>query len=256
MINRVLEKIGLSKNEISVYVAGLEEGQIPASLLTKKTNLRRQNVYAIISKLKNKGLVAITGKKYRTRFVMQKPESLNVYLDKKEHDIDEARRDLTLVMPELRSIMQNGTTIPKINFHEGKEDMKQLFLGSLQCTNKQILAIVSSVDIYKILGKNFARFYLDERIKKKIKVKTIRIQSNEEFDDEYFHRHREHYRDLRYAPKKYNFHSTSFVYDNKVVFISSEKENFAVTIESEEYRILQECLFKSLWDVSRKKYLE
>lgn len=252
MLEKVLEKIGLSENEAKIYIAGLAEGPIAAALLARKTGFKRQNVYAILSKLTRKGLVTISGRKYETRFVMQKPESLNSYLDKREHDVVEARKDLSLVLPELHSISQNETIVPKITFHEGKEDMRRLFLDTLQCKNKQIFAIVASVDIYEILGKDFTKYYVEERTRKKIKADTIRIKSREEYDDKFFHKHGEHFRNLRYAPENFDFNSTFFIYDDKVTFISSEKESFAITVESEEYRLLQESLFKSLWGLCKK----
>jgi HTH-type transcriptional regulator, sugar sensing transcriptional regulator len=247
MLEKTLEKIGLSENEAKIYLVGLAEGPLSASLLARKTDLKRQNVYAILSKLTGKGLVTISGRKYETRFVMQKPESLNSYLDKREHDVAEARKDLSLVLPELQSILKNDSAVPKITFHEGKEDMRRLFLDTLQCKNKQIFAIVASADIYEILGKDFTKYYIEERTRRKIKADTIRIKSREEYDDDFFHKHKEHFRNLRYAPESFNFNSTFFIYDNKITFISSKKESFAVTIESEEYRLLQESLFKSLW---------
>jgi hypothetical protein len=40
---------------------------------------------------------------------------------------------------------------------------------------------------------------------------------------------------------------TSYIYDNKVSIISSRRENFAMTIESEEFALMQRNLFEVFW---------
>ena len=68
--------------------------------------------------------------------------------------------------------------------------------------------------------------------------------------DDYFNRHKEQLREVRYAPA-FMFSSTVFIYNDKVIFISSKTENFGLSIESEEFKNLINGLFDVLWEVSK-----
>jgi hypothetical protein len=46
-------------------------------------------------------------------------------------------------------------------------------------------------------------------------------------------------RTLRYAPVDFVFAMTTYIFDKKVAVISSRQENFAITIESEEFARMQ-----------------
>lgn len=57
-------------------------------------------------------------------------------------------------------------------------------------------------------------------------------------------------RDLRYPPENMVFDMTTYIYDNKVGLISTEKENFGLIIESEEFSKTMKYLFEALWQIS------
>lgn len=251
MIDKILKKAGFSDKEIQIYLAGLKEGPVLAHFLAAKTGISRQNTYDILNKLEKKGLVSTTGKKYNTRFAMEAPHNLLRFLDKKKREIEKNRKDLELAMPELESFLKTETFIPKIKFYEGEDSMRNLLLDSLSCRSGEILAVVPAVDFYETLGKDFTKHYVEERVKRKIRSKTIRLKSREEYEEKYFHEHEKQLREIRYAPKNVSFASTFFIFDNTVAFISSKKENFGLAIESEEYKDMLLNLFGVLWNVSK-----
>ncbi|MEA1926252.1 MAG: helix-turn-helix domain-containing protein [Patescibacteria group bacterium] len=251
MIQKILKKVGLSDKEIKIYLAGLKQGPVLANFLARQTGISRQNTYDILNKLAKKGLTSTTGKKYNTRFIMEEPANIQRLLDKQKRKIEKVKKDLELAMPEIESFYKTEIFIPKIKFYEGKESMRNLFLDSLKCKKKEILAIVPTIETFKVLGMEFTRHYVRERVKENIRAKTIRLKSYEDYKDKFFHRHEKQLREIRYAPASISFASTLFIFDNKVIFISSKKENFGLMIESEEYRDVMTNLFNVLWKVSK-----
>lgn len=251
MLEKILKKAGLGEKEIKIYLAGLKEERVLANFLAKKTGVSRQNTYDILRKLEKKGLVSKTGEKYGTRFTMEPPKNIERLLDKKKRELDKTKKELELAMPELDSMTKSDIFFPKIKFYEGKENMENLFLNSLNCQNKMILAITPSNKLFEALGVDFIKDYVQKRAENNIKTKTIRLRNTKNEKIEYFNKHTEQLREARYAPEKLNFDSTVFIYDNKSVFISSKKENFGLVIESVEYREMMEELFNSLWEQSK-----
>ncbi|MBI5411723.1 hypothetical protein HZA43_00940 [Candidatus Peregrinibacteria bacterium] len=55
-------------------------------------------------------------------------------------------------------------------------------------------------------------------------------------------------RELRYLPAAMSFPATMYLYDGRVSFISSEKEDFGLLIESPEIYQIQLNLFETLWE--------
>ena len=66
----ILEELGLTKNEIKIYLALLELGTTPAGILIKKVDMHRASVYDVIDQLINKGLIS-----YKTAIMYAKDPS-------------------------------------------------------------------------------------------------------------------------------------------------------------------------------------
>lgn len=83
MTIRILENIGLTKEEISVYLCLLELGGSTAGHIVDKANVPSSEVYSTLNKLINKGL-AISFKKGEIQyFRAASPEKLLDYVKKK-----------------------------------------------------------------------------------------------------------------------------------------------------------------------------
>lgn len=58
-----LKKIGLTNGEIKVYSAVIESGISPLNKIHEKTAIERRNIYDILNKLIEKGLISYTQEK-------------------------------------------------------------------------------------------------------------------------------------------------------------------------------------------------
>ena len=92
--HKILEKIGLSKGEIQVYLAGLKLGPALASALSKEAKLSRPLVYYILESLEAKGLVSKFGHKHGGRFTTESPSRLKGILERKRKELEKIERQL------------------------------------------------------------------------------------------------------------------------------------------------------------------
>ncbi|MFA6428589.1 MAG: helix-turn-helix domain-containing protein [Candidatus Buchananbacteria bacterium] len=254
MLKEVLKRAGLHDKEVKIYLAGLRAGPVLASFLAKKTGISRQNTYDLLKKLESRGLVSSSGRRYNTKFVMEDPINLKSYLNRQRRALEKTEKDLELVMPEIENLTDKSGIIPKIKFYEGKESIKNLVLESLHCLNKEILAVGSPSDYYLFVSADFDVDYAKQRVKKGIKIKIIKLAIPEQDPAKKFFplaTAPEELRESRYAPPDILLPSAFYLYDNKVVFISSVKENFAFMIESEEYKQMMLTMFNLLWNISK-----
>src|SRR6185436_2297463 len=78
---KTLTDIGLPENEAKVYFATLSLGQTSVLQVARATDIKRTTVYHTIEALKQKGLVAIEMKGFKSFYVAEDPERLSRVLE-------------------------------------------------------------------------------------------------------------------------------------------------------------------------------
>ena len=76
MKTEILRKIGLSDGEIKVYSALLDLRRSPVNKIHEKTGIERRNIYDILNKLIEKGLVSYTIEKGKKTYQCTHPNKL------------------------------------------------------------------------------------------------------------------------------------------------------------------------------------
>ncbi len=96
-----LEKIGLTKGEINVYLALLKLGQTTAGPIVDESKVTRSKIYDILERLKNKGLVSYITKESTKYFSAADPATILQYLENKEREIQAEKISIKKILPEL-----------------------------------------------------------------------------------------------------------------------------------------------------------
>jgi len=165
MINKeILKGIGLTENESEIYLILLKEGESTIYEIADHSKISRPNIYDIIKKLKEKGLVSSITKKNKKYFKSTTPENLYNILKEKESNLLE-------ILPKLKEIYETSEVKPIIEVYRGVEGLKSLMNDMLK-TKKEIW-IFNGADKRYVL-ENIPEFYYERflREKKKLKIKT------------------------------------------------------------------------------------
>lgn len=117
MDTSVLEGIGLSKNEITVFLVMLKLGESKAGAIISKTSLQSSAVYNAINSLIDKGLVSYIKKGQVKHFKASAPETIADYLDTK-------KEEYLKVLPELKGYMSRE--IEGVEFYKSIRGIKTL----------------------------------------------------------------------------------------------------------------------------------
>jgi predicted transcriptional regulator len=123
-INQLLLKLGFSPNESKIYLAALESGQASAQDIAAKANIKRTTGYSVLSYLVNRGIIAKTKVKGKTRFIAEPPERLLTLIKEIETGIKQA-------LPELDAIYNKKEPKPKITFYEGEHAVQKIYDDTL-----------------------------------------------------------------------------------------------------------------------------
>ncbi|EKE19394.1 MAG: transcriptional regulator, TrmB, partial [uncultured bacterium] len=233
-IEQYLSEFGLNSKEIQVYLATLELGASSVQQLSEKTGLKRTSIYDQLESLKKMGLVseALIGKK--TKFTANDPERLK----------DQVRRKsliLEALLPQLKALHSVPGIKPKIHYFEGAAGIRAALEDTMTAKDKMLFGILSMEDLYDVVGESYMEDYVQRRIAQGFSLRVIRSKEKE-IAKRWFTNKKEH-REKRYAPKGFVFAMTQYIYDNKVLLMSTKKENFAMIIESEDFMKNQRALF-------------
>lgn len=174
METEILEQIGLTKTEIKVYLTLLETGQSTTTNVIKESGIYASKIYEFLNKLIKKGLVSYTIKSNKKYFSASSPESLIELLKDKQNSLNEQKKSVNKLIPELNSLRAKKKESIHSEVYEGANGVKLLY--------KKILDTLEKNEIQYIIGgpregnELFEGFLLDwhkKRIKKGIKCKYI-----------------------------------------------------------------------------------
>ncbi len=241
-LERKLLDYGLTEKQAKVYLAALELGQASVQAIAEKARIERTNTYDSIESLVEKRLMSITTSGKKHLFIAESPDILGRILDDK-------KAELKQLLPELQSIFNVSEVKPRIRFYPGVEGFKTVYADTLTCQEKNMAGIFAMKDFLEIAGRDFLERMVEGRVKRGINLKVIRSQEREVAG--LHETSKQEMRDLRYSPLGLVFPISTFVYDNKVIYLSSKKETFGLIIESKDIAQAHKNYFEALWQISK-----
>jgi hypothetical protein len=153
-----LKEIGLNSSEVRVYIWLLENGIATPPRIAIGTRIARANCYHVLEELKAKELINEQARGKRKAYVARDPRALLLSVDRKKEIIED-------LLPDLRGMFVRQKNKPKIQFFDGWEEVKQIYLQSL--TAEKIIAL-GSIKKIEELDKSFFLKYHREIQKNKI----------------------------------------------------------------------------------------
>ena len=258
MANELLQEIGLSDKESATYLELLRHGTRSISFVAKKANLNRGTTYTILHQLAEKGLVKKTTKNKIMCFSALEPQYLLDYLERQKRTIDENKKKVSGILPQLEAMVNPLGTRPQIEYFEGVEGARTAYEDSLTAKEKTLRAYLSLHDVGEFMGSWFLDKVTKERIKRGYTLNTIRTLEKdqsavaEKFSISAYPTNKKEKREVRFIKEELAFPATLYIYDEKILVISTKEEGFALIIESKELASMQRKLFDVMWNLSSK----
>jgi sugar-specific transcriptional regulator TrmB len=241
-LEKLMDQLGISGKLYSAYIAALELGEATVNEVALRAGLGRTTAYSIIERLQEEGLISIVDRNDK-RIVV--PEDPNVLLKR----LEEKQRTLIEFMPQLRSLYNSSRTKPEIRFYEGDDAVRTVLWDTLTTQSKVLRGVLSTTHLLESVGEKKMEEYIRQRIAGGIRLLALRSASQDK--DTMWPHSDDALRELRYAPPHITLGMTTYVYDDKVVMLSSKRENYGLIIRSKDFADLYAAMFDGLWAISQ-----
>lgn len=240
MEQKILEEIGLSKNEIKIYLALLKLGTNTSWKLIAETGIQVSAIYYALDNLIKKGIVSYIMIANKKHFQAAPPEQLVQLMENR-------KKELEKVLPELKALQASAEERIETNVYEGYKGFRGIYDRLLRVLKKGDAYYVygarqigdkSNIDIHLLLV-NFHK----QRDKKGINVKII---FNKDVQKEVMKVAKQ----FKHMQKKFlDVRSNSYflIYDGRVVNFLYTKRLIAIEIISKEVFESYKQFFELIW---------
>src|SRR3989344_4990937 len=118
-----LKELGLSRGQIQVYAAVLDLGISTLNKIQEKTGIERRNIYDILNKLIEAGLISYTVEKGKRTYQCTHPNKLLQEIKERERKL----KDLEEQIPSIKNLFELSKPDIKAEVFRGNEAIKSLF---------------------------------------------------------------------------------------------------------------------------------
>ena len=143
-IEPLLEEMGLSRNEIKIYLILLKLGLTTTGAIIKQTRIHNSKVYDGLERLAYKGLVTHVVIANTKHFRAVNPERLLDFLEDKKKLVETQERNIKEFLPQLKAMQDLGIEETQAEIFQGWKGMETIFNEGIKAMGKN--------DIWYVLG--------------------------------------------------------------------------------------------------------
>ncbi len=244
MLQKLID-LGFTEKEAKVYLALLELGTQPASVIAKKTQFPKATVLFLFDILFKKGYLK-RSQKGRIFYFYADPKDLE---KEKLQEIQNQKNALNQTIPLLQEFKSPFSSPPKILFFEGLEGCRKAYSLLLE-SKTTILEFAAHNDLVK-MGEDFINNFIAERSRRKIFIKSICQQSS--LHSSFQKKNKAQRRELTlFPPLVGSLYSSIAIFENKVLLLNLYHDAFAILIENKEVAETLKTIHALCWKPSGK----
>ena len=182
MNTKLLESVGLTNYEATVYLSLLRLGTSKTGAILKDAGLNTGKIYEILEGLKTKGLASESIINNVRHFTAAKPSKILEFIENKQKKIDEEKKTISKILPELNNISESNFLEPKAITYTGFNGFKTAVMecyGELKKGEEMLGMGIASLEDKKI--DEFWMEFSYERIAKGVRVRLLFAEDKSRF---------------------------------------------------------------------------
>ena len=248
MNEKLLEEIGLTKGEITVYLTLLKLGETTTGKIIEEAQISSGKIYEILDKLIKKGLVSHIIKGKTRYFSSASPNRILDFLHEKEKELKYKEEEIKKELPALLKLQNLDKKKYETRLFKGLKGFETAIFEALQeLTSKdEVLAmgiITTKGKQYNLLWQRWHK----QRIKRKIKCMAIFSDTTTEYY--------KNFKKMQFTEVRVLEGVTPTAVDvmgKRVLILTHGKEPSVLSINNEEIAQSFTTFFYNLWGISKE----
>ena len=244
-MKQLFTRIGLNQKETKIFLTLLELGAQPVSVIGKRAGVPRTTMYTILEKLKGLGLIEEFERAGIQYYKCIPVDSLPDVLKRQESELHQTMELLNQNLPQLASLESTLSITPKVQFFEGKEEVKKMYLDVMRKEGK-FDAFLDASYVKKMLPE--LHFELPKILQEEEGTSRELVVDNaagKEYQKLFKTRHHQ----IKLLPKSMQFAADMIIARDTLYMTAYGKGVMsAVEIYSPELAAAQRVVFESVWN--------
>jgi sugar-specific transcriptional regulator TrmB len=250
-VETALEKIGLNKSEIKVYLSLVGIGESTVTPIVRYSKVSKSKVYDVLEKLIQKGLVSFIIKDKKRYYLASDPIQISNYLEKQKEENEKLKEIIDSIIPDIRKKSEENRADTFAEIYHGEKGYQTLREEALRkMIPKQELLIIGAPSIANSKMEAWLLEFHKKREKRKVGMKIIYNNDAKEYGEK---REILKFTQVKYLPKGLMTPSWIEVFNNQVIIgVIGTKGIFCFNIVDSDVSKSFEKYFYLLWDIAKK----
>ena len=238
MYEAELKELGLTDNEIKIYLVLLEHGVLNPTKLAEKTGLHRSYIYDTLERLLDRGIINTVLIDNKKHYQPVDPKALREIFELK-------LRQLDTILPQLSGLFQSTKEETRIELHRGKRVYRTLIKDLVANIKKNDVVYLLGVDenILETVEPIYLKQYFNIIKDKNVKEKIIIARGGKKLDEEHL--------EYREIDPKFLDETTVVIYQSKVFIFIWGTPCYLITIESPKVANTYRKQFELMWNIAK-----
>ncbi|MBI2552686.1 hypothetical protein HYW17_05300 [Candidatus Uhrbacteria bacterium] len=253
----LLEKLGLSRNEVKCYLASLSLGPANINNVARRAHVHRVNAYGAIKRLVEQGLIVQEGMR-ASRLIYPAPlENLQALAQGHQKFATKVRWRIEDIIPKLLACAGDQEGTSRVNFEglmvlRGDEVMERIAERSLDVPAGSTNYYIEATDFFHPANDPDydEMIYIPERVKRGIKARCL--HARELFAARLHERDKKENRETRYLPPDLHFACAVYIYGKEVAFAWKGGEMVGLIVRGGPVFEVMKLLFEMAWQMAGK----
>ncbi len=257
-INNTLAQLGLSKNEIAVYVHLLRNKSGMGAEGYRELNINKSSFYKALKSLETKNLVEVIGERRTQKFYASPTNNLKALHKNKTDEIMSLGKAIEDIVEKVSNSQENQYLSSNIQVYSGpdayytfmdqkiKNDVK--LIRDITISTKQIHIMAGSKERYE----KFVEQHINDRVKKGIKIKML-LDSSFDIDEKWQSSSSKALKEVRRYKGKLSGNSFLNIFGDKIGFMTIKANSFwGVIIKDVYFSSLLASMYDAIWEQSEE----
>lgn len=245
MIQEHLRFLGLTEEEIKIYLLLLKFGTSSVAQISRQTGIGRVNCYHHIEKLKKKGCISASQKSKIKQFSAENPK---VFLNQQIERLNIAQE----IVPELNALATTSGQRPRVQIFEGRSGIRNIFETMTTEQRGGEIVSFSNFDRMTEFATDWLRDHFKTRLANGTKTRFIApwTQKAESFRGSFFPKEFDErlLEIFLISPQEFHFESEISIFNGNIASMNLHGESpVGVLVHNAELFRTQKAIFDLAW---------